>query len=158
MSRRRSDNDECYVINVCDRVLGLSGQRQKRFDFLLGDPGKTGSCVRLPVDAYYSDLNLVIEYREIQHFQRNSLMDKRMTCSGLTRGEQRKLYDQRRRDVLPTRGIRLIEFDYHLFGHDVRDRLTRNEVNDDAVVRAKLVDYLNANEKPRQPAKKSCSG
>ena len=35
--------------------------------------------------------------------------DKRQTVSGVGRGEQRKIYDQRRRDVLPVNGIKLIE-------------------------------------------------
>jgi hypothetical protein len=147
MSRRKSDNDERYVIDLCDHVLGITSKRQSRFDLLRGDPGKNGQCVRLPVDAYYETLGLVIEYREIQHFKPNTLMDRKQTCSGCTRGEQRKRYDQRRRDVLPTIGIRLIELDYHLFERNVRGRLTRNTARDETVVRAKLINYLNAEEK-----------
>jgi hypothetical protein len=44
---------EAYVIDLCDRVLGLTAQRQAKFDLLRGDaaPGKEGA--KLPVDAYY---------------------------------------------------------------------------------------------------------
>lgn len=39
------------------------------------------------------------------------------------RGEQRKKYDQRRRDVLPKNGIALIEFNYDEFDHFSGKRL-----------------------------------
>jgi hypothetical protein len=53
--------DETYVLDICDRVLGVSGIRQHRFAFLQDDTGTP-----LPVDAYYPELSLVIEYRERQ--------------------------------------------------------------------------------------------
>ena len=62
VSKGRNDSDEYYVIDLCDEVLGRKAERQKRFDFLKGDKGHT-----LPVDAFYKDLNLVIEYYERQH-------------------------------------------------------------------------------------------
>ncbi len=157
MSRRKSDNDERYVIDLCDRVLRVISERQKRFDFLRGDPGRSGRSIRLPVDAYYEALNLVIEYREIQHIKPNTFMDRRSTCSGCNRGEQRRLYDQRRREVLTTYGILLIELDYHLFKHDVRGRLTRNTVDDEVRVRAKLIDYLNGDHKASRDANKAAT-
>jgi len=52
----RKASDEHYVIDLCDELLGVPAERQYRFDFLRGDTG-----VSLPVDAYYPDLNLVIE-------------------------------------------------------------------------------------------------
>ena len=59
--------DETYILDLCDEILNRTSQRQYRFSFLLGDPGKNGSCRKLPVDAYYENLNLVIEYKERQH-------------------------------------------------------------------------------------------
>ena len=95
----------------------------------------------LPVDAYYEELSLVIEYRETQHFNENIFFDKpsRLTISGCHRGEQRKRYDQRRRDVL---GKQLVEFEYTLFEHNAHGRLTRNESHDEAVIRDKLSAFL----------------
>ena len=52
----RMDSDEYYVIELCNEVLGLKASQQHRFDFLVGDSG-----TKLPVDAYYEDLNLVVE-------------------------------------------------------------------------------------------------
>ena len=37
----RDTSDEAYVIDLCDRVLGIPGLRQHRFDWLLGDPASS---------------------------------------------------------------------------------------------------------------------
>ena len=110
MRHMRARSDESYVIDLCDRVLRLKGKRQYRFDFLRGDPEKGGSCVRLPVDAYYEKLNLVIEYRETRQSKENIFFDKpsKLTISGCHRGEQRRRYDQGRRDVLRLKRGRIV--------------------------------------------------
>ena len=94
----------------------------------------------LPVDIYYHDLKLVIEYRETQHSNEVAFFDKPhiMTRSGVSRGEQRKLYDQRRRDVLPEYEIKLIEIDYSDFNHDGRNKIVRDREKDLAVVKILL--------------------
>ena len=125
-SPRMRVSDESYIIDLCDRVLNLKAKRQHRFDFLRGDPGKNRRCAKLPVDAYYEELKLVVEYRERQHTESVPLFDKRLTCSGCTREEQRRRYDQRRRDVLAAHNIRLIEVEYQLFQCDGQKRLRKN--------------------------------
>jgi len=99
----RADKDESYVIGLCDKVLGLTSSKQHKFDFLLGDPNSSGKAAKLPVDSFYDTLNLVIEYRERQHTEGVNFFDKpnKMTVSGVHRGEQRRIYDERRREVLP---------------------------------------------------------
>lgn len=62
--------DESYVLDLCDLVLTHESSRQHRFAFLLGDTGR-----RLPVDAYYSTLNLVIEFYERQHYEEVRFFD-----------------------------------------------------------------------------------
>lgn len=133
----RANSDEHYVLDLCDAVLGRKGCRQHKFEFLRGDPGKGGRCSKLPVDAYYEDLNLVIEVMESQHFKETPFFDKphRLTVSGVHRGEQRKLYDQRRRTVLPEHGITLITLDASLFRRGVRS-------DDEQVIREELVRFL----------------
>lgn len=113
-NKGRADSDEYYVIDLCNEILGYTAKQQYGFDFLLGDDGKT----KLKVDAYYEELNLVIEYCESQHTEPTPFFDHndKLTISGVTRGEQRKIYDQRRRDVLPQHGIKLIEIHYSDFG------------------------------------------
>lgn len=128
----RQSSDEGYVIDLCDEVLAESAIRQHRFDFLRGDAN-----TRLPVDAYYPSANLVVEYRERQHTRPVAHFDKpdHMTVSGVHRGEQRRLYDQRRREVLPRQGIRLLEIEYSSLKHRSNGRLIRDPVTDHAVIR-----------------------
>jgi hypothetical protein len=130
---RKSQSDESYIIDLCDEVLGKKGDRQKRFPFLVGDSGS-----KLPVDSYYPQFNLVVEYRERQHSEPVKFLDKRKTVSGVDRGTQRKIYDQRRRDVLPQHGINLVELSYDMFDHDSRKRLFRRREKDLEVVRVTL--------------------
>ncbi len=136
----QEESDEDYIIDLCDEILGLCALRQHRFPFLRGDPGKSGTSVTLPVDAYYPSLKLVIEYRERQHTESVRHFDKpyRMTVSGVHRGEQRKLYDQRRREVLPQQGIALVELSCLEFAYDHRKRLLRRRPQDLAVIRDRL--------------------
>jgi hypothetical protein len=129
----RNKSDESYVIDLCDEVLKQKALRQHRFDFLKGDSG-----TKLPVDAYYPSLNLVVEFKEKQHTEEVKFFDKRQTVSGVGRGEQRKLYDQRRRDVLPEYGIKLIELDYSDFEHTRGKKLVRNREEDLKVLIKKL--------------------
>ena len=128
-------SDEKYVIDLCDRVLGRSAIRGHRFPFLVGDSGR-----KLPVDAYYPDLNLVVEYRERQHSEPIPLFDRKSTISGIPRALQRARYDQRRREVLPTYGIRLVELDYSHFPHNSRKRLRRTPGDIDIICRALNVE------------------
>jgi hypothetical protein len=102
--------DEHYVIDLLDDLLDAPASRQHRFDWLRGDPSPAGRCVRLPVDAYWPDLGLVVEYRERQHDEPVAFFDKpeRMTVSGVHRGEQRRLYDARREAMVPAHGLRLV--------------------------------------------------
>ena len=137
----RAESYEHYVLDLCDEVLGLKGLRQHRFDFLLGDANAQGKQVKLPVDSYYPELNLVIEYKEQQHTVPNKHFDKPdlFTVSGVHRGEQRKLYDQRRREVLPQHEIRLIELDYSDFCFDRNNKIIRNKENDLIIIKNKLL-------------------
>lgn len=117
-------------------------QSQHTFDFLRGDPGKNGECRKLPVDAYYEQLKLVVEYRERQHTEAVPFFDRKATLSGCGRGEQRRRYDQRRRDVLREQGIPLIEIEYADFQHRGNKRLIRSKNTDEAVIREKLASFL----------------
>lgn len=129
----RSQSDESYVIDLCDEVLQQKASRQHRFDFLRGDSGRT-----LPVDAYYPSLQLVVEFREKQHTEAVTFFDGRQTVSGVGRGEQRKLYDERRRKELPKHGIKLIEFDYGEFECSSAKKLLRNKESDLKIIKQKL--------------------
>lgn len=129
----RKESDEAYVIDLCDDLLGQRALRQHRFEWLRGDAGTP-----LPVDAYYPELNLVVEYMERQHTEAVPHFDKRMTVSGMSRGKQRRLYDQRRQELIPRHGIALVTIGYHELAHSGGMRLLRDRENDLRVVRGKL--------------------
>lgn len=131
------------MIDLCDEILGQVAIRQARFEFLRGDSGRTGRRVYLPVDAFYPELNLVVEYREAQHTMAVAHFDKpdRKTIGGVHRGEQRRIYDERRRQVLPQHGIVLVEIDCMDLAHDGRFRLSRDKERDRPVVEALLANY-----------------
>lgn len=131
--KSKDDRDETYVIDLCDEVLGQKAARQYRFSFLLGDTGTS-----LPVDAYYKELNLVVEYCERQHTEAVQFFDRRITASGVSRGEQRRIYDARRREVLPQHGIRLVNISYSDFEFDSRKRIIRNHSRDLQIVKRVL--------------------
>lgn len=137
---KRDNSDEAYILNICDEILNLKGLRQHRFDFLRGDSG-----TKLPVDIYYPTLKLVIEYREKQHTEEVAFFDKRLTSSGISRGEQRKKYDELRRTEIPKNGLGLTEFDYSEFGNTKGKRLLRNRKEDERIIREKLKKHTNYN-------------
>lgn len=132
--------DEHYVLHLCDRLLGEKSLRQHRFDFLLGDKNEKGRQVKLPVDAYYFKRNLVVEYCERQHTDAVTFFDKphKLTISGIHRGLQRKIYDERRRVVLNEKGFTLLEFSYAEFQFDRRKRIIRNEPSDTLIIANRL--------------------
>jgi hypothetical protein len=145
-TNKRKDSDEQYVLDLCDKILNTKASRQHSFPFLLGDANSKGSQKKLPVDAYYEELNLVIEYRERQHSEAVPHFDKPnvMTVSGVNRGEQRRIYDQRRRDVLKEQKIDLIEIDYTQFNFNSQKKTIRNPELDEKVIQGLLIQKRQA--------------
>ena len=139
----RANSDEHYVIDLCDECLNSIAQRQHCFDFLRGDPSeKLPKGRMLPVDAYYPALNLVVEYYERQHTESVKLFNKEKTVSGVSRDEQRRIYDMRRKTVLPNHGINLVIISCTDFNLDGKKRIIRNKESDLNVVRKLLNEYL----------------
>lgn len=131
--------DEEYIINLCDEVLGIKAKRQYTFDFLLGDVNDKGQKKKLPVDAFYEPLKLVVEYWEIQHFEDVPIYEKD-TISG-KRSVQRKIYDQRRQEVIPKHGLKLLIIPYTDFEHSNNSRLKRNPEKDIKIIQNLLAPY-----------------
>lgn len=129
----RAASDEAYVLGLCDELLGQASQRQARFAWLLGDPSpRSGRQARLPVDGYWPNADLVVEYREKQHYEAIAHFDKpdRMTVSGVHRGEQRRRYDLRRETEIPAHGLRLVIVSSDDLSCDSRGRLRRDRAHD----------------------------
>ncbi|WP_218972176.1 hypothetical protein [Labilibaculum filiforme] len=141
----RLNSDETYVIDLCDKVLALTSDRQKRFDFLLGDLHKNGKKqTMLPVDAYYEELQLVVEYKEIQNFRPRAGFDRdeeeqdEESTKTVSREEQRRIYDERRAKVLPEHEISLVVIAYSDFDYDVNNKIIRKEESDLKIVQKAL--------------------
>lgn len=98
---------------------------QHRFPSLLGDAGTDGRRQPLPVDGYFPRHRLIVEYWERQHSAPVAIMDEGPTLSGVSRGDQRRLYDQRRQGWADANGLRLLILDYRGFETDERGRLRR---------------------------------
>lgn len=134
---QRIDSDEHYVIDLCDQILNEKALRQHRFSNLVGDPGKDGRCRTLPVDAYYKEHNLVVEFWEKQHNKGGH--SGRMTISGIPRDEQRKRYDLRRKNYCKQHDLTLVVITIEDgFSLDSRKRIVRNQTSDCEIIRKLL--------------------
>lgn len=145
LENKRLLSDKYYVINLCDEALNLKAKRQKRFDFLVGDLHRDGKTrTELPVDAFYHDLNLVIEFKEAPLAEPTEFFNKLnvKTVSGMSRAKQREKYDRVKAAELPQNGIKLIEIPYSIFTIDESNRIVRNHEQDLKTV----IDFL----KPEQ--------
>ncbi|EIU84106.1 hypothetical protein MM1S1540310_0353 [Mycobacteroides abscessus subsp. bolletii 1S-154-0310] len=135
---RRADSDEHYVLDLCDEVLGLVGRRQQRFDWLRGDPSPSRPRgTELPVDGYWPQLGLIVEFQEEQHSQPSPFFDRRQTVSGVGRAEQRRRYDERKRTEIREHGMQLIVIEKSAFTVKSK-RIARDRAGDLAVVREHL--------------------
>ena len=145
----RKDSDEHYIIDLFDNVLKSVGSRQHTFDFLLGDISKkTGRQKKLPIDVYYESLKLVVEFNEQQHTKTVKHFDKPdiLTVSGVSRGEQRKIYDARKRTELSKNKINVIDISYKMFNYNRKGKIIRDRNKDIEIVKQCLNDYIKNKE------------
>lgn len=126
------NSDEFYLVNLCDELLKEKASRKHTFDTLVGRLHKKGKTrTKLPLDAYYENLKLVIEF-----FEKNN------TEETDERAAQRKFYDQRKKDVLKKKEISLIDINYALFECDEKDRLVRDKAKDSKVLKHLLKGFM----------------
>ncbi len=132
-------SDRSYVIDLCDEVLGKRASREHTFDFLRGDApdGKKGKY--LPIDAFYPELGLAVEYHERQQITPLQPADSIGKSATLTQpGGQRALYQTRRHDLLAEHKITLVELSYRDFSYAPSKRLLRNRNSDLEVISYQL--------------------
>jgi hypothetical protein len=104
-----------YVIELLADILGEEPEREARYGWALGDLSqKTGRRVRLPFDAVWESLRLIVEVDEDQHRRAVEFWDKpdRLTVSGVDRGQQRRIYDLRKRAATRENGYRVVEIEW----------------------------------------------
>ena len=135
LSGKADHRDEYYVLELCKKVLGQRMSHQATFEWLLGDPSlKSGKQKPLPVDGYWPDEEIVVEYHERQHSEEVPFFDSKITASGMSRGEQRKIYDARKAQELVKNGKKLVIIDYRDFGNGKTPKIVRNFPEDLKVV------------------------
>lgn len=126
------NSDEFYLVNLCDELLKDKASRKHTFDTLVGRLHKKGKGrTKLPLDAYYEELKLAIEF-----FQ------KKETEESEDREAQRKFYDLRKKDTLKKKEIRLFEINYSAFECNEDGNLVRNKEQDFKVLKSILKDFL----------------
>jgi ATP adenylyltransferase len=147
----RTESDEKYVLDLVAEVLAEPGYRwQHRFPTLLGDPGQDGKRRPLPVDGYFPRHRLIVEYWEKQHSASVPIMDEGTTISGMSRGRQRRLYDQRRQAWARANDLGFLILDYRGFETDEQGRLKRNPERDRQIV----AEVLHSAGLVREPSRK----
>ena len=144
-NKEKKQNDESYIIDLCNKVLEQNAFRKKKFDFLLGDFHKDGeSKTNIPVDAYYEELKLAIMYQPKWTESENANpKESKKTVSGMSRAEQRERYHNRKMLTLPKHGIDAINLTYSNFSCGDDHKIIRNEEADIQIIRKKLGKYLD---------------
>ncbi len=122
---------ESYVVSLLERLLGPC-ERGKRYPWARGDASpRSGRSATLPFDAVWEQRKLIVEIDEEQHREPTPLFDRRSTVSGVSRGEQRRIYDARKRAAAPAHGYYILALEW--------SRRRRPHPDDLDDVRARLV-------------------
>src|ERR1700730_193237 len=99
-----------YVIDLLAARLG-EPSREVRFDWCRGDPSPARpSGTLLPFDAVWPERRLIVEVYEDQSGKPVAHFDNRyrLTVTGVHRGEQRRLYDQRKIEAARRAGYTVV--------------------------------------------------
>ncbi|MDN3666600.1 hypothetical protein ACFFU1_13855 [Algibacter miyuki] len=133
------NSDEFYLVNLCDELLEQKSSRKHTFDTLVGNLHKRGKGrTKLPLDAYYEDLKLVMEF--VKTIEEADVEDEKEQARLL----QIKRYNQLKKKAILKKGLRLMEINYSIFECDDSGKLVRNTEADILVLKEKLKDFLKA--------------
>ncbi|MBL4746438.1 MAG: hypothetical protein JKY08_08720 [Flavobacteriaceae bacterium] len=131
------NSDETFVLNLCDEILNQTAVRKFTFDFLLGDMHKNSkSRTKLPIDAYYKELKLAIEFEGYfkEEVAKEGFLDS-------TRASKIDIYKQRKKDYLEKKEIKLITINYKSFDCDENGAIDREATNIPLILNGKLRDF-----------------
>lgn len=127
-----------YVIELLTELLGEPPEREKSYPWAVGDvSAKTGRAKQLPFDAVWEGRQLIVEVDEDQHRRAVDFWDKPtvITVSGVPRGQQRRIYDERKRAAARAHGYKVLEIPWERRPAPVR----RDRDADLSAVRSVLV-------------------
>ncbi|WP_299434522.1 hypothetical protein [uncultured Aquimarina sp.] len=135
--RAIQNSDEYYLVNLCDELLQQKASRKHTFDTLVGNLHKRGKGrTKLPLDAYYEDLKLVLE------FYRKDEATEELDEKEQARKEQIKYYKELKKKAIRTKKLRLMEINYALFECNGENKLVRNTESDTSVLKGILKDFI----------------
>ena len=142
----RTESDETYLIVLIDELLNQSGARKQTFDFLLGDIHQNGKTrTELPLDLYYRELKLAIEF--VEHPEsakaKHDPKQEKLTVSGISRAEQRIKYLNRKKKVLAKKEMHFVEIPLIAFDLNDSFKLIRSKENDERVLRGLLSEFMD---------------
>lgn len=134
--------DQRYVTELLAELLAeLLGvpEIEKRYDWARGDPGTRAKGTMLPFDAVWERRRLIVEIDERQHGEAVAFFDKpdRMTVSGVDRGAQRRLYDERKVRLAREQGYAVVRIPTSTLGQRGR-HLAYDRDSDKRVLRERL--------------------
>ena len=131
------NSDEFYLVSLCDELLGQEASRKHTFDTLVGNLHKRGKeRTKLPLDAYYEDLKLVVEF-----FRKNEVLED-LDDKEQARINQIKHYDQLKKKAILKKDLRLMQINYASFECGEINKLIRNTEHDKQILRGVLKDFL----------------
>lgn len=131
------NSDENYLLDMADELLGQKASRKHTFDTLVGNLHKRGKGrTKLPLDAFYKDLKLVIEF-----FQKEKNFED-LDEKEQARVTQIKYYDQLKKEAVLNKSFRYMKINYAQFECNENEKLVRNTENDTIVLKEILKDFL----------------
>lgn len=131
------NSDENYLLNLCDELLDKKASRKHTFDTLVGNLHKRGKGrTKLPLDAYYQELKLVIEF-----FQKEKNFED-LDEKEQARITQIKYYDELKKEAVLNKKFRYMKINFAQFQCNENDKLIRNTENDIIVLKQILKDFL----------------
>jgi hypothetical protein len=131
------NSDENYLIDLCDELLDKKASRKHTFDTLVGNLHKRGKGrTKLPLDAYYKDLKLVIEF-----FKQTSAVSD-LDEKEQARITQIKYYDELKKEAVLNKSMRYMKINHAQFECAENNKLIRNTENDILVLKEILKDFL----------------
>ncbi|WP_162819720.1 hypothetical protein [Kordia sp. SMS9] len=131
------NSDENYLLDVCDELLAQKASRKHTFDTLVGNLHKRGKGrTKLPLDAYYKDSKLVIEF-----FQKEKNFED-LDEKEQARVTQIKYYDELKKEAVLNKRFRYMKINFAQFECDENGKLIRNTENDTTVLKEMLKDFL----------------
>jgi hypothetical protein len=142
----RENSDEVYLIGLIDELLNKEGSRKHTFSYLLGDLHQDGETrTELPIDLYYRELKLALEFIEHPASEKEMIAAKqeKLTVSGVPRAEQRIIYFERKKSILEKKEIDFIEIPIAAFDVNESFKLKRVQESDLRVLGNLLSDFIN---------------